>query len=384
MLNKYLSSLPFNPSLIDDLPDHIAKAERQRKLRLVGLFIMLNALIVQLFIAVYPAQSTIAFSPNDLIEGGFSNRLQIDNYCKHNYVNYQDILKYFKLSCSDLESASVINTSFQHLHESLYSVNRLAYNVPDQQQVIINCQTFWLRQVNAPTAIMGQNIDMLHLNKYGNDIYIPYNSANIIFTNSPKLSNATKCNSPVLAISLEDRTQNTFSSTTLSVNPGDTLVYTLTAYNPSSTQSIGRYILRQNVGSVLSYSSLTNTYGGFLDPENNILSWQGQDILPNQTLTEQYEVVVYNPLPLTPVSTTDPYYYDQTFTSSFGNIVTVMLPVNVTKFIELSDLSFHSFLPIFGISLETLIFLLFIYLFARSDLLVKELKIVKKTHKRFK
>lgn len=384
MLKKYLSSLPFNPSLIDDLPDLISKAESQRKLKLVGLFIMLYALIIQLFIVIFPAQPTIAFSPNDLIEGGFSTRLQITNYCNHNYVNYHDILKYFNLTCNDLNSASVINTSFKHLHKTLYSINRLQYNVPGQQQVIIKCQSFWLRSLNGPSVIMTQNIEMLHLSKNGNDIYIPFNSADLLFTNKPQISNPTTCNSPELAISLEDRTQNTFSSTTLNVNPGDHLIYTLTAYNPSSTQTIQHYIFSQNVGSVLSYSRLENTYNGIFNPTTNILSWQSQDIFPNQTATEQYEVVVDNPLPLTPVSITDPNYYSQTFTSSFGNIITSHLPLNFTKFIELSDLSFRDISPNFGFILESIIFLLFVYLYARSDLLVKELKVVKKSYKRFK
>ncbi|MBA3757905.1 hypothetical protein H0X09_03535 [Candidatus Saccharibacteria bacterium] len=69
MFKKILANLPFNPSLVEQINFYSHRLRGEAALRRLGFIMVILSLLVQIVAAQYPAQNSLAASPNDIING---------------------------------------------------------------------------------------------------------------------------------------------------------------------------------------------------------------------------------------------------------------------------------------------------------------------------
>lgn len=157
---------------------------------------------------------------------------------------------------------------------------------------------------------------------------------------------------------------------------GDTIVYTLSTQNSGKNETVKGYVIQENLIDIMQYADIINLSGGTKD-EQGIVSWPAVDIKPGQTINTTFTIRIKNPIPSTPVSTSDPGSFDMKLTNIYGNKVEIKLPSSLVKTTEYVA----GQLPNTGPG-ETLIIAFSLtafvgYFFMRSRLLAKEVDIVK-------
>jgi uncharacterized repeat protein (TIGR01451 family) len=173
-------------------------------------------------------------------------------------------------------------------------------------------------------------------------------------------------------------TQNIADANGTTAKAGDIITFILSVKNEGKTD-IKDFVIQENISDDLDYASVSsvNSSGQIV---GNIVSWPGETISAGKTLSKQFSMKVKNPLPSTPVSSSDPNHFDLNITNVYGNVVSVKLPAPVAKTIEVAATSLPNTGP--GTSLVIAFTLMTImgYFFARSRLLTKELVIIKADH----
>lgn len=158
---------------------------------------------------------------------------------------------------------------------------------------------------------------------------------------------------------------------------GDVIAYTLTVRNSGRTV-VKDFIFEEVMSDVLDYATITDLHGGNFDKDTATVSWPAQDILPGQTVKHLITAQIKNPIPSTPVGTSDPGSFDLMMTNTFyGDSVNIELPPNIIKRSEQVTRELPKTGPgtslLVGFAVTTIVG----YFFARSRLLATELAIVK-------
>lgn len=170
-------------------------------------------------------------------------------------------------------------------------------------------------------------------------------------------------------------TTNTPDANGTTAKPGDVITYTLSTKNTGKS-TIKKFVVSENISDILDYADVTDYHGGVKD-DKNIVRWPAADIKAGATLEQKLTIKVKNPLPQTPVSTSNPGKYDLTMTNVYGSTVNIKLPPSVIKTTEQITTTLPNTGPganlIIGVTLTIIVG----YFFARSRLLAKELDIVR-------
>ncbi len=101
---------------------------------------------------------------------------------------------------------------------------------------------------------------------------------------------------PVLSVSAFNQTKNT-AATSVTAEPNDTLVFTLSAENQTD-KVIPGYVMEANIADLSTNSTLTDANGASYNSATNSLVWTPLDINPNESIQKKITVRV-NPLPAT-------------------------------------------------------------------------------------
>lgn len=101
-------------------------------------------------------------------------------------------------------------------------------------------------------------------------------------------------NVPVLSVSAFNQTKNT-SATTVTAEPADVIVFTLTAENQTD-KVIPGYVLEANIADLSTGATLTDANGASYNSATNSLVWTPLDINPNESIEKKVTVRV-NQLP---------------------------------------------------------------------------------------
>jgi fimbrial isopeptide formation D2 family protein len=157
---------------------------------------------------------------------------------------------------------------------------------------------------------------------------------------------------------------------------GDNIEYTLSATNTQKYTTYNKYVITDNIGDILEYADVVNLNGGKLDGKGNV-SWPAKDIKAGQTIQATFTVKVKDPIPATPVSTSNPGSFDLTMTNSYGDTVKIHLPPTTSKIIEATSSTLPNTGPGTNIFIAVMLTSVIGYFFARSRLMSKELDIVK-------
>ena len=121
-----------------------------------------------------------------------------------------------------------------------------------------------------------------------------------------------------------DITQNLANANGQTAHAGDTIVYNLTAYN-SGQAAVDNFVMQDDLSYVLDYANVVSDGGGQIN-QNDVISWPAVNISPAASETHKIIVVVKNPIPNTPPSSSDPELFDHMMTNIYGNTVNINLP----------------------------------------------------------
>jgi hypothetical protein len=110
-----------------------------------------------------------------------------------------------------------------------------------------------------------------------------------------KHKNSNTATNPNLSVAVQDQTQNA-DGTTVTAHPKDTLIYTLTAQNPTD-KVISGYVIQVGIGDVTKVATLIDAQGANYDSSNNSLLWTPLDIPANGSIQKQFTVRIKDVLP---------------------------------------------------------------------------------------
>lgn len=172
----------------------------------------------------------------------------------------------------------------------------------------------------------------------------------------------------------ENITQNISNADGTTAQGDDKITYTLSVTN-SGKVTIPKFVIKENMNDVLEYANITDLHGGQLDDDNHIF-WPALDIKPGQIVQKLISIKVKNPVPSTPVSTSDPGSFNLLMTNVYGDSVNIKLPGSIIKTVEQTTTLPNTgpgenlvigFLLTFGVA----------YFYARTKLFATELDIVR-------
>jgi uncharacterized repeat protein (TIGR01451 family) len=151
---------------------------------------------------------------------------------------------------------------------------------------------------------------------------------------------------------------------------GDLITYTLFAENKGKA-TVEDFKFFENISDVLDYATVTDLHGGTMSSDNNV-SWPAQDIEAGETATVKITVKVKDPIPQTPVSTTDPYHFDLVMTNVYGNTVSIKLPGSPAKAVEVAATKLPNTGPGESLAVMAAIVIFAGYFYGRARLLSEE------------
>lgn len=154
LLNKIISSVPFNPSLVEQLAFYAKRLHKEESLRRLGFVMIALSFLVQIFAASVPAEKSLAASNNDIIKGGASSKSEILRQWDSRSSDVSKIYSKFGLSRRDIASLpSKPNVSIRSTAGNYWSIGRHSlgkYGI-NAQELAINTDgpTVYLRPLKA-------------------------------------------------------------------------------------------------------------------------------------------------------------------------------------------------------------------------------------------
>ncbi len=405
MFKKLLSNLPFNPSLIGEVAFYAKRVKRETAIRRAGLIFIILGMTVQLFAVFSPPELTLATSDNDLVSGGIASSTDAAGHCRRNTRNFATILGYYGIGCSAIDEASTVSLQSTDYNHNLYALGHKAYGKVGETPVTMERETLYLRylwswDLRGPSSYKALKIH----NDSGQEFYILYNGGNLVSIGLPQTNQTAQLsqtdepclyNSDIAADSagcqpcsqngetacLEYRktvrnvTQNVANANGTTAKPGDVLEYTLIVRNQGKAK-IEKFVVQENISDVLDYAAVLDARGGKIDDNKNI-NWDGTTVDHGQSMEHSFTVKIKNPLPETPVSSSDPGHFDLVMTNIYGNSVNVKLPSSVTKTTEVLGRTLPNTGPGASAGMVVALTVFIAYFFARSRLIAKELDCVR-------
>lgn len=186
--------------------------------------------------------------------------------------------------------------------------------------------------------------------------------------------NGTQC--ILLSKKARNDTQNIENASGTTARAGDTIIYTLMTTNTSKNTTAKGYVVQENLIDIMQYADIVNLSGGKLD-DKGIATWPATDIAPEKTINTLITVKIKNPIPQTPVSSSDPGSFDMTLTNIYGNKVDIKLPPSVIKTTEHVAGQLPNTGPGETLAVGFLITSIAGYFFARSRLIAKETDLIR-------
>ncbi len=185
-------------------------------------------------------------------------------------------------------------------------------------------------------------------------------------------TNAAAC--IVISKTASDPTQNWPDANNKTAQPGDTIIYTLYAKNGGKADVKG-YVMQENLSDVLDYATVVDLHTGTINAVTGEVTWAATDIKAGATLSHQITVKVKNPIPSTPVSTSDPSHFDLAMVNVYGNSITIFVPGPPVKVIETATTTLVNTGPGTSLFMAASVVVLAGYFYGRARLLSRETSI---------
>lgn len=189
MLNRLLSNLPFNPSLIGQVAFYSKRLKQESSVRRLGFMFMALTLFVQMFAVIAPPTPSLAASGNDIISGGFSTQSQAVAMCNGNQAQLATIISSFGVSCQDLANGSVRRMDYSEYGGKLRSIGRYPYGFSGERaHSIPGAGTVYSRPMTAWGAHCyqdGKNCQAIVGNSSRGTFMLMFSCGNLVFIDTP-------------------------------------------------------------------------------------------------------------------------------------------------------------------------------------------------------
>lgn len=171
--------------------------------------------------------------------------------------------------------------------------------------------------------------------------------------------------------------QNQTDANGKTAKAGDIIEYSLTVSNTGNV-TVPKYVVEENISDVLDYADVLDLHGGTQDAAHKV-TWPAVDIKAKQLIKQTITVKIKNPIPATPVSSSDRGHFDCVITNVYGDTIGINIDCPLAKTIEAT-----AALPntgpgtslVVGFGLTTVV----AYFFARSKLFATELDLVREDY----
>ncbi len=192
MLKKLLSSLPYNPNTLNQISFYSKRMRQEASLRRISFIFIILSFFIQFFAFISPPQPTMAASPNDLINGGFSSISQATSFCNNNISNYGTILANYNITCQEIASGSTVTLNSDNYNKQLFSMGRLPYNLAGETPVTIAGTTYYFRYLWAWDTAGSSNYQAIKvITSSGTPFFLLYSCANLVSIGLPQAPNLT-------------------------------------------------------------------------------------------------------------------------------------------------------------------------------------------------
>jgi uncharacterized repeat protein (TIGR01451 family) len=411
MFKKLLSNLPFNPSLIGQVSFYAKRIHRETSIRRFGFFFLSLAFILQIFAVMSPAEASLNCSDNDIIHCGITGTAGSDP--KHNLLVAYDSSAELRSIFSNwnITKQMLANTQLGTIDSHDHGINSLGRNHYFAQDLAVPIagKTYYLR----PLYLWGERLwpSLNGIRDNGQPFAVMLDCGNIALKDIPKPAPApsptpsptptrsipstpsTPLTSPTLTPAptptvtttpnlklgktARNITQNGVIADTVLAAPGDTIEYKFSISNTGTGKAAG-FVVQDNLRDILQYADIQDSHGGQANADK-IISWPKIDIAPGQTIDKLLTVRVKNPVPQTNNSPSDPNSYDCIMTNVYGeSVINIKVRCSVAKTTEVvTTKQLPNTGPGESIALASITTMIVAYFFARSQLVAKELDMVK-------
>jgi len=429
MINKLISNLPFNPSLIEELAFYGKRLRKEQSIRRIGVILIVLSMLVQLFAALAPPEKSLAESSNDVIKGGPVKNLED---LKKRYTNNKKspgavaLYKRFGLTGSDMTHAKANLVKFNYQQEGAQgtkTVGRdLSAGADHKLAGKFGGQTFYARSASTwsgedwaidfgeQKGTDGRYFKVWVIKDCGNIAFRPIEpkkeskiekkevktvkpAPSIGFTTpAPTTTPVTAQSTPTPAPepepepeippnikiqkSAKNITQNLDNAQTKRVKAkaGDVIEYTLT------TKSTNNKSLDNYLKDLLDYSDLDmdsiSSQGGTYSHESHKISWPNQAIPAEGELTKIFKVTLKETIPSTNQPNTTAPDFDCKMQNTYGSEIIIKVDCSVLKTVE----TLPNTGPGEAIAITFGLTTLSSYFFARNKLISRELFILRKNY----
>jgi hypothetical protein len=254
MFKKLLANLPFNPSLLDQVGFYYSRLRRDAAIRRLGFIFIALSLVVQVIAALYPAQKSLAASPNNVLSG-LTDKTSLLRAYDNNIGNVQNIYAKFGITHDNISEipGQKPNSTISSAGSDYWSAGRLpmstfglSTNKWGERSVDSGGTTVYERPLHAWDVNGSTKYAAFHgKNSHGQDFWILQNCGNPTFEGPYVPVPPT----PRLTVHKTLLTNNV-------VHPGDTAKFRLEYSNSKPDSLATNFSLKDTLNSNLEFVSL--------------------------------------------------------------------------------------------------------------------------------
>ncbi len=406
MFRKIVSNLSFSPAVAGQLTFYLRRLKAEKVTRQLSVVTAAIVLVLQFAVVIAPPEGVNASSPNDIITGGFSNKEQLAVIIQQN-EELRHLFAYFRIGANEVRAASTIHY-IPARTSNLYSIGRIRHASTDTV-ITVYGHDYYMRRLSSvatttnASAIEGTTEDGRHF-----AVLATCGNIAVDFIPSPPPPPPTPLPPPpppplppppppvvippppppppvippqryksAIYVNRLDANGKPTLAISAKAEAGDVIEYTLTTKNVGSV-TIPRYEVSEELADVLEYADIINPGGA--TAVNSALIWPAKDIPPNGQITNTFRIKVKTPVPVTPVSISDPLSFDLRMDNVYGEEVAISLLVPPPKQFEAASAA----LPETGAGSSLLLVATFValtvFFYARNRQLVTEVSILRVDH----
>lgn len=382
MFRKIVSNLAFSPAVIGDLAQYAKKVKQEESRRRIGMVFVGLTLVVQYFAVFSPPESANAASQGDLIRGGVADSAQLTGYYDANTVYIKDVLSSLGITRQELIAV------------------RPERITPDVRRFIWNRQpsigtdgkesAYHFQQADGKTGLLYtrpldnwntfvSTYDVLSGQSSTLGWFAFVKTSGDLLTTILPASIGKQTTALPSGVNVSLRAFNLSKAGTPAektrVEAGQRLAWQLTVANSSA--STFQIPLTLGMSDILEYAGLFDAGGAEYDKTAKTITWPAVTMPPGSTQSRIFVVEMMSPLPAAPRGETNPLSYDCRLTAIHGTTISVPVACPPAKAVE----NLLAALPRTGMPLNltfaSTIFTFTLYFYARSRLLLTEIRLIR-------
>lgn len=427
MFEKLLSIMPYNPGIIHQMSFYGRRMHEEAAIRRIGVIFLVLTFFVQFFAVLSPPKPTVADSTSNLLSTGFSTASEARKNCLDDTRDYQKILRHYGIDCDAVGNGKDKTIEATGENNQYLSVQHNPTNSAGETPVNIEgAGKLYIRHLSDKQKGSVKTLEVK--NNQNKTFYLSYHCGDIVSEGVPPPSpipeptpeptptpsaptpkcqydhslpaDSPRCYQPCeyngsipasssdckpcdKAISSQDllacvvvrktasnQTQAIGNANNTTAKAGDVILYTLYAENKGKSD-IKDFVFQENLSDVLDYADATDLSGGSIDAYKLVV-WPAVKIKAGETASKQITVKVKDPVPQTPVSSTDSKHFDLKMLNVYGNDITINLPSSPAKSVEKAATTLPNTGPGSSLMIAASVVVVAGYFFGRARLLARE------------